>query len=222
VPTAGFLGPHLPDFGELFPVCTCRRPNCEDCGSWQLTPRTAAALWLAAQLTADDAYDDVAEYGDVGVLAAEGWALFDLYPPITYSQGADWRRHAARAYDDLAADLAAGHSPRPRCPAEEMALHLILERVREWAADSDTGLGFRPEDVAALPARVDDMDWRTALDVLFVDHDILLLFDPEQDGIEDPGSAENQHARMGDYRPAAWFAPFGGADPRDPRRGFRR
>lgn len=66
------------------------------------------------------------------------------------------------------------------------------------------------------------MQWQPGLDSLFVDHDILLLFDLGHDGIEEPASAENRHARIGDCRPAAWFAPFTGSDPRDPRSGFRR
>lgn len=211
-----------PDFAALFAVCTCRRWNCEDCQAWQLTPRTAAALWVAAQLTADETYDDIAEYGDTPVFAVDGWAVFDQYPPLTYGQGGEWRRRAARAFDDLAADLTAGRWPRPGCPAEEMALHLMLDRARDWWIDADAGCGIRPEELAVLPGHVDDLDWDGARDALFVDHDILLLFDPGSDGIDDPDCVENRHARIGDYRPAAWFTPFTAADARDPVRGFRR
>jgi hypothetical protein len=212
----------LPDFAALFAVCTCGRLDCGDCEMWQLTPRAAAALWVAAVVTADDAYDDIAEYGHTAIADADGWSVFDQYPPITYRQDADWRRGAARAYHDLAADLAAGRWPRPRSAAEEMALHLVVERARDWAADPDAGIGIRPQEVAGLPAHRDDLDWQGALDALFADHDILLLFDPGQDGIEDPAGTENEHARIGDYRPAAWFTPFAAEVARDPHRGFRR
>jgi hypothetical protein len=148
--------------------------------------------------------------------------VFDQYPPLTYAQSGDWRRRAARAYDDLATDLAGGCWPRPRCPAEEMALHLILDRARDWWSDVDAGCGIRPEELALLPSHADDLDWDGARDALFVDHDILLLFDPGQDGLDDPGSAENRSARIGDYRPAAWFNSFTAENARDPARGFRR
>ncbi|GAA0256404.1 hypothetical protein GCM10010492_66660 [Saccharothrix mutabilis subsp. mutabilis] len=46
------------DFATIFPVCG-GKPDCEDCASDHLTPRTAAVLWSMAQLLADQAYDDV-------------------------------------------------------------------------------------------------------------------------------------------------------------------
>jgi hypothetical protein len=220
MPDTAPADPGEPDFTALFPVCICSQADCEDCEAWQLTPRTAAALWVAAQLTADEAYDDVVAHGDTPVSETDDWALFDQYPPITGRQGADWRRQAARAFDDLAGDLASGRWPRPRCPAEEMALHLILERARDWWIDGEVGV--RPEELAALPAHADDLDWQGALDALFADHDLLLLFDAELDGIEDPAALENRLPRMGDYRPAAWFTPFDAITGRDPQRGFRR
>ena len=97
----------FPDFTVLFAVCTCGRRDCEECEAWQLTPRTAAALWVAALVTVDDAYDDIAAYGATAVADADGWSVFDQYPPLTFRQDADWRRRAARSYDDLADDLTA-------------------------------------------------------------------------------------------------------------------
>ncbi len=37
-----------PDFVALFPVCRCGEDACDDCGGYQLTPRTAAVLWTVA------------------------------------------------------------------------------------------------------------------------------------------------------------------------------
>src|SRR5262245_37965300 len=39
-----------PDFGALFLVCRCGRETCGECAGFQLTPRTAAALWQVGQL----------------------------------------------------------------------------------------------------------------------------------------------------------------------------
>jgi hypothetical protein len=47
----------------------------------------------------------------------------------------------------------------------------------------DAGIGVRPEELAALPAHADDLNWLGASGALFVDHAILLLFEPEQDGM---------------------------------------
>lgn len=215
----GFARPPRPDFAELFPLCQCAKESCTTCSGFQLTPRTATALWTVAQILADHAYDDVEEHGNQPVLAKNEWALFGRYPRITWTQDAVWRRQAARAYDDLTADLEAGEWPCPRCPAEEMALHLILRDVPAAVDDGWAGLG---EEGARLPAHLDDFNWDLAQDVLFQDTDILALFKPDLDGIEDPESEANLRMRIGDYRPQAWFEVFANMEPCDGRRPFRR
>ncbi|MBB5960461.1 hypothetical protein FHS29_007085 [Saccharothrix tamanrassetensis] len=41
-------------------------------------------------------------------------------------------------------------------------------------------------------------------------------------GLLEHDDDHNRHLNMGDYRPHAWFATFGQAQPRDPIRPFRR
>ncbi len=208
-----------PHFAELFPLCTCGTDNCDHCSGFQVTPRTAAALWTAAGLLADQAYDDVLEHGDEPVDNTATWSVFDEFPRITWRQNAIWRRQAARSFDDLSDDLAAGNWPQPRCPAEEMALHLIL-RSAESAVDDDwAGLTGRYAD---LPEHDDDHDWDMLTDTLFQDTDILALFSKQLDGIEDPDTDQNRELGIGDYRAQAWFERFLNMEPRDPRRPFRR
>ncbi len=210
----------MPDFAALFPLCRCGADDCEDCSGFQMTPRSAAILWAVAHLHADFAYDDVQHYGDAPVSDRDdGWAAFADYPWITWGQDAVWRRQAARAFDDLAADLAAGQLPLATCPGEEMATHLMLRAAQGAAVD---GWGVPPEKLNLLPPHADDFDWDLAVDVLLQDEDILHLFDEQLDGIEDPESEENQRFRIGDYRPESWFKPFQNATPRDGRRPFRR
>ncbi|WP_204299614.1 hypothetical protein [Actinoplanes campanulatus] len=217
---AGAGAEGLPDFAALFPVCHCGSDDCDDCSGFQMTPRSAAILWAVAQLHADFAYDDVQQFGDTPVSEKDGgWTAFADYPRITWGQDAVWRRQAARAFDDLAADLAAGQLPLATCPGEEMAMHLMLRSAQAAAAD---GWGVPPEKLNLLPEHEDDFDWDLAVDVLLQDEDILHLFDEQLDGIEDPESEENQRFRIGDYRPEAWFKPFQNAEPRDGRRPFRR
>lgn len=110
-----------------------------------------------AQILADHGYDDVEEHGSDLLPERTGWCLFDRYPRLTWSQDAAWRRRAARVYDDLAADLAAGGWPLPTCPAEELALHLILEDAPSAVEHGWTGLDEPAFD--SLPAHPDDLDW---------------------------------------------------------------
>jgi hypothetical protein len=182
-----------PDFGAIFPLCRCGKDSCATCEGYQLTPRTAVVLWTVAQLLADRAYDDVTQHGDEPLIDDSTWSLFDRYPQITWRQDAVWRRQAARGFDDLAADLAAGRWPLPTCPGEELALHLILEDAPS-AVNDGWGLG---DTTDALPGHPDDYDWGMASEVLFQDHDILDLFDAEMDGIEDPDSEYNKTMGIG-------------------------
>jgi hypothetical protein len=128
-----------------------------------------------------------------------------------------WRRQAARAFDDLAGDLRGGDVPRPTYAGEEMALHRVLAFLDGGA------LEFVPPDkIAELPDHPDDYDWEACRDGLFQDSDILSLFDPRLDGLEDPDADGNQVIGMGDYRPVAWFDTFDNMQPCDGRRPFRR
>jgi hypothetical protein len=208
-----------PDFATLFAPCSCGAQACETCGGPQLTPRTAASLWLAGRLEADEAYEDVVQRGDEPVDTDGGWLVFDEYPHVTWRQDAVWRRQAARAFDDLAGDLATGQWPHPRCPGEEMALHLMF-RYAEAAVEG--GLAGFDEALEQLPTHPDDFAWETATGVLFRDVDIRWIFDPEHDGAENPENTVNRELAIGDYRPHAWFAAFDAAAPRDGRRPFRR
>jgi hypothetical protein len=208
-----------PDFAQLFPLCHCGQDACDKCGDAQLSPRTAAALWATAEIHADQGYDDVQEHGDDPVTRRGTWALFNQYPRLTWQQNAVWRRQAARAFDDLAGDLASGKWPQPTCPAEEMALHLVL---REAEAAVSEGWDTMTTTFADLPAHTDDFAWPVLSEVLLQDYDILHLFEDELDGIEDPDSEDNRATSIGDYRPGAWFDTFQNMSSRDGRRPFRR
>ena len=175
-------------------------------------------LWLMANREADAAYDDIEDHGDDPV-GMGNWQVFDQYPRTTWAQDAVWRRQAARAFDDLATDLASGEEPAPRCPAEEMALRVIMDaadaaRKDEWDYYSTL--------IGDLPTHPDDFDWGAARESLYQDDDLSALFDLSLDGVDNPDDEHNRLIGMGDYRPAAWFSWFGGSDPRDPRRPFRR
>ena len=217
------------DFAALFPVRSCdfdhanedEEEDCEICGGWQLTPRTADMLHTALENLSDEAHDDADEKGDEPVSGknANDWSFFDRLPRITWKMDAEWRRQVGRACEDLTRDLAAGEWPRPRCTAEEMALHLAIKDapgyLEMWQEDMD-------ERHEALPKHRDDYNWGMCSELLFEDHDVLMLYDASLDGFEDPGGDLNQENGVGDLRPAAWFKFFAHLEPRDPDRGFRR
>jgi hypothetical protein len=218
-----------PGFAALFPVRSCgldhaseaEEDDCEICGDWQLTPRTADMLRTALANLADEAHDDADEHGDEPVPGknANDWYFFDRLPQITWGMGAEWRRQVGHACEDLVRDLAAGEWPQPRCTAEEMVLHLAIDDapgyLEMWQEDKD-------ERHEALPAHRDDYDWDTCSELLFEDHDVLMLYDASLDGFEGPGGDLNQMNGVGDLRPAAWFKFFTHLEPRNPDRGFHR
>lgn len=194
----------ITDWVSMFPVCPCGDwEECVRCGGAQLTPRTALALVLASELLSDEAIEDMEAYGDEAV--EEGWALFSRYPQITWFQDRRWREKAAEAFSDLGEDLMRGEWPLPQTPAEEMALHLMVNElpyVQELLSDV----------LDPLPAHPLDYDKNHLRDSLFQDEDILMLFDMPH--IANPQDPLNQNLYMGDMRPNSWFKPFGQFQPR--------
>lgn len=210
-----------PDFATLFQATEhdCDGEECEDCG-WQLTPRTADLLYTALTVLADQAYDDAETLGDQPVTAEEKgeWELFARLPKLTHGCDMQWRRRMARALDDLADDLEHGHWPEPTCTAEELVLHLALREAPSYLDDIKDNDGSPHHK---LPVHDDDYDFDACKDLLFQDHDVLMLYSPRFDGIEDPDGDVNRQLGIGDLRPAAWFEPFDNVEARDPHRGFR-
>ncbi|MFJ6784160.1 hypothetical protein [Streptomyces yangpuensis] len=170
---------------------------------WQLTPRTADLLHTALAVLADQAYDD-AQYLEDRLLPDTGPGpldVFDRLPPLTRTADHRWRRRMARAFDDLADDLADGHWPHPSCTAEEMALHLAVQDVPAHLDDLR-----EDDDHHTLPQHRDDYDLSHPL---FRNEDVLMLFHTDLTGPAGLGRA-------------AWFTPFDARRARNPRRGFRR
>jgi len=112
-------------------------------------------------------------------------------------------------------------APSPRRPARHRADQGPVRNQR--TGPFHTTLVVKPND--AVIGKINDgqhFDWVAALEHLFQDDDLSDLFDVTLDGVEDPEDEQNRLLGMGDYRPAAWFRWFGGSEPRDPRRPFRR
>jgi len=130
----------LPPFAALFGQRRRGVHHGED-DELRLTVRDAAVLCDCALQCAAGAAANVESFGDEPVRDdlpdddGRIWLIFDDYPALTFSQDAAWRQQAGRAFLELAAEVAGGALPLPRCPAGEMALHLILTAAEDWGED---------------------------------------------------------------------------------------
>jgi hypothetical protein len=127
-------------------------------------------------------------------------ARLDYLPPIArpLAQGV-WLERFVDCFDSVAERLAAGNlgaDGLATCTGEEMALHIVIDLAEASLADDilsrTEGVAARLPDHGAADANFDRMR-----DVLFKDNDVLLLFDPSLDGIEDPDGESTSIRRPG-------------------------
>src|ERR1035438_6616581 len=133
----------------------------------------------------DQHLDDIEEDASEPVESADGgWLLrSDTLPRITWNQDSGWRRQVARACDDLGNDLVCGDWPMPRNNAEEIVLHLAIEDGPDCLEERED---VKDEEHDALPRHGDDYDWGMCSEVLFQDHDVLMLSDEIRIGADSP------------------------------------
>lgn len=186
-----------------------------------LTARTASWLYTSAGWFSDSAFDDIDRHGDAPVADDDNdWYFFDELPRITWREGAGWRRQMARAFDDLAGDLAEGRAPLPRCTAEEFALYLIIRRCSDLLADDDD---YFVQSVADLSRSSADANWDHLSKVFLYDHNFLRLYEVQPDRVKDPNVALDDLAGTGEIlRPRNWYRTFGDVAPRTIGRPYRR
>ena len=184
-------GDPTPDFATLYR---------DHAGAGGLSPRLAYYLWHCAGYLADtwrDNLDDPAE-------------LLAQLPPVAQRLAdSDWLARFADCFDTIVDRLASGDVTYPgiaKCTGEEMAVHLTIDLAEAFVHDGEL------DDDAfarALPsAGAHDHDFEGARDALLPDHDVLALFDPSLDGIEDSDAPENVQYRLVNLHPRRWFEPF--------------
>ncbi|WYB29909.1 hypothetical protein V6574_07010 [Streptomyces sp. SM1P] len=192
----------------------------EDEGDYGPTPRTLRLLEAAFQILADRAYDAIEMIGDSRVdLGPNHVSVFSDLPVLTWGANTEWRRLMARCFDDLADDIAADRWPQPTCTGEEMAVHLALAEASYMAEDEPELVA---EFVKGLPAGQNDYDWGLCLDVFLEDTDVLFLYEPWAQGVEDPDHTVGRMLGVANLEAEDWFTPFREEETRDPERGFRR
>ncbi|MFE1883705.1 tetratricopeptide repeat protein [Streptomyces diastatochromogenes] len=187
---------------------------------WGPSARTLCLLEATLALLADMAYDDLEDIGDRAVDLGDDYAvIFSDMPVITWRQDAQWRRQMARCFDDLAADIRAGRWPQPTCTGEEMALHIAIDHASSRVVDEPERV---MEIVDGVPPHHDDWDWGLCIDVLLEDTDVLFLYEPWAQGIEDSDHYINQDMGLANLEAEDWFKPFYENRARARDRGFRR
>lgn len=179
-----------PDFTSLY------EPHVDGDG-WRMSPRMARHLWSAAHYLADE------------VRTSHPDALADRLPAVARRYvDRTWRQRFVAAFKHIADRLAApdGDEVLARCAAEEIALYLTIDLAFDhWLNDM-----VSPAAVRHLPHHGDqDEAFLWMRDVLFEDHDFLMLFNPALDGVELDRDGDSP------LRPANWFEPFRPAVGRD-------
>ncbi|HET7486954.1 MAG TPA: hypothetical protein VFJ85_03435 [Acidimicrobiales bacterium] len=156
----------LPPFERLYPPGAL------------ISPRMAYWLWATAQVLGDTWREEW----------KAGEEMTWWFPVVARPYATSvWLERFIACFDAVAERLAAGFDQDyglPTCTGEELALHFVLDAAFDFVND---GLLVADEQVAALrPGSDDEADFDAARADLFVDHDVLLLFDPAFDGVEDP------------------------------------
>ncbi len=181
--------PETPDFGVMYGG-----------ESSLLSPRMAELLWGTALFLGEASNDED--------------FLADLREqlPSVVQRLADhrWMARFSRCFEILAARLAAGYenlSHLASCTGEEMALHFVIEAAETGVSDGSLTIN---QSLPLDPDRDQDFDW--VREILFRDHDVLLLFEDSLDGIEAADSGPAKEHGMANLHPHRWFLPFADAD----------
>lgn len=175
----------VPDFETLYEPRLARGSS--------MTPRMAYYLWNAAEIL-----------GDTWRHLFEEDLVDDSLPPIArpYAHGR-WLRKFIAGFDRLAERIATGEgesSSLALCTAEEMALHEVINTAEDFAVDGV----LDPEWIEDLPMHgQDDTDFELMREILFEDHDVLMLYNPALAPLlNDP------EFRSTILHPRNWFKPF--------------
>jgi hypothetical protein len=128
--------------------------ECYTCMAPVITPRTALLLHAAAEILSDEVSGAM---GDLDI--------WDLPPFVKHLSPAALEQFRT-AFLALATDLAHGAESHPRTNAEEIALHLMIDR-----ANVVLELGSFDDELERLPESAADYDWEGILGDLFQDDD---------------------------------------------------
>lgn len=188
-------------------------------------PPFAAGLALATgRALAQLAYDDAERWGDTPLDRAAAGArgsVLALMPAACDGQDAGFRRAAARAFWDLADDLAAGRAPLARCQAETWALELILQQAPKLCASTDAELGNWGVPIPdGEPGSYFGPDFEEQPYMLLIEGAEYTIAEALRAADDAETSREQSHVPDGGWTgPEYWFSPYGLTTARDDGRG---
>jgi hypothetical protein len=186
-----------------------------------LPPFAAGLTMVAGRALAQLEYRDAQRWGERPLVRTDDDArgtVLALMPPACDAQGADFRWRAARAFWDLADDLAADRAPLARCAAESWALQVMLEHAPKICAATDAELRMW-----GVP--VPDGDDGDYYPPDFEDQPFMLLIEDAENSIpearqaahpREPAEEDGAVPEGGWSGPRYWFSPYGLTVPRDP------
>lgn len=154
-----------------------------------LAPRMAARLWVVAQLAHDAFRQGMADMWLEQLPTVAGPHVDERFVAAFGSRFDVIALRLAEALEELSAIAT--------CTADELALHLIIEHAEDLCGDG----AIDWEWIDALPRRPQDEDFGWLKDLLFEDNDVLILYDPAMDGVEDPESEIAQLERFVNLHP---------------------
>lgn len=189
---------------------------------WPLTDRTRFILWRAVHSFMCDIDGDISQMRESGCktsadLDPDMIAAISAFPRVTHRQSLAWWQKVYAASERLVEGLrVGGEAMVPLTIAEEAILAIVTNRPNvpghaEVVMNDDETYAPILAQFEALEIQVDDFDspgfdWREILPELKGDIDVLALWEPLLDGMDDPDSDLNQRIGMGDYRPMNWHA----------------
>ena len=170
----------------------------EDYDDFWLSPRMAALLHHCCTVYADQ----VLEIGSETEM--DEWTLEDL-PSVAqpYARKTSWALAFREASRRLVARLGKGEFPHPNCTGEEMALHKIIEMAQELYTDGDEAI---MDTLEGLPKSTKDENFDMVSDLVFEDHDVLMLYDMA-DAVLSNGPMQHM-MDFANLHPDEWFKPF--------------
>lgn len=174
-----------PDFAAIY------EPHIDGDG-WQMTPRMAWQLWNAAL--------DLADRWRTSRPDALAKVLPTLARPHVWDRA--WRQQFGAGFDHLAgrlADVDDDGDVLARCTGEEIGLHLAINLAERHLID---GAVFPAAGCHLRDHGPADRAFNRMREVLFEDHDFLLLYTPSLDGIETELDGNPL------LHPRDWFIPF--------------
>lgn len=216
-----------PDFMELFPAAICVNAigtrRCFECrGCHQRGPITAQTGFLlhwGATFASDMFVDALRDVSHEQIADREIWLGAFLPPAVRRWLRAQHEQIAERwlgayksCFDRLAATLATGQVPYPRCTADEMALHFVASNSLVAIEEVVTGEYCQPTQFPSLfagdvpPADELHEALLEETEEIVDDQHVLMLFDPAFDGIE--SSEEGEALGITNMHPRDWFRSF--------------